>query len=254
VKSIFPAIVVFLIGATQPANAQKKIIKRSDQQWLQYYAQLKIGEKWTLLADGGYRFSDNFKQSVQYIARTGVDFTINPFIHVSVGFAKLGFYSAEKINKEEFRPYEELLIKNSFKNFDITHRLRLEERLFNPVLKGSIQRPGTFNFRFRYSFMTGVPLFGLSKKNADAKVILNFGDEIFLNAGREIVYNVFDQNRFLVSPTLQFSKNFAVSFTWNSQFAATTTPATYNYASVAWLQVKQRFNFIHKKRITNKKN
>ena len=238
---------MLLIVVSVSTSAQQKTIKRSNQQWLQYYAEMKITEKWTLLADGGYRATDNFRETVQYIARAGLGYTINPGIHISVGFAKLGFYSSGKENKTEFRPYEELFIKNTFNKFDITHRLRVEERFFNPVVNGDIKTPGTFNFRFRYSFMASIPLFKLSKRNADEKLLLNVGDEIFLNAGHEIVYNVFDQNRFIISPTIQFSKNFSVFFTWNSQFAATTTQAAYNYTSVAWLQVKHKINFTHKK-------
>ncbi len=247
-------IIFLLIGVSISTSAQQKTINRSNQQWLQYYAQMKLSKKWTFLADGGYRAIDNFQESVQYIARAGLDYTINPSIHVSFGFANLGFYSSGKKNKIEFRSYEELLVKNTFKKFGITHRFRVEERFFNPVVDGNIKSPGTFNFRFRYFFMASIPLFTLSKKNADKKILLNIGDEIFLNAGHEIVYNVFDQNRFIISPTLQFSKNFSISFTWNSQFASTTTQATYNYASVAWLQVRHRINFAHKKHIKHGAN
>lgn len=247
-------IIFLLIGVSISTSAQQKTINRSNQQWLQYYAQMKLSEKWTLLADGGYRATDNFRETVQYIARAGLDYTINPSIHVSAGFANLGFYSSGKENKIEFRPYEELLIKNTFKKFDITHRLRVEERFFNPVINGNFKSPGTFNFRFRYFFMASIPLFNLSKKNVEEKILLNIGDEIFLNAGHEIVYNVFDQNRFIISPTLQFRKSFSVSFTWNSQFASTNTPATYNYTSVAWLQVRHKINFAHQKEMQHGAN
>ena len=78
-------------------------------------------------------------------------------------------------------------------------------------------------------------------------MVLNVGDEVFFNAGKNIVYNIFDQNRILVSPTVQFNKNFAVSLTYNYQFAATSTAATFNRTNVVWLQVKQKFNAQHKK-------
>lgn len=227
--------------------SQPRTVNRSNQQWLQYYAQIKLGEKWTMLADAGYRSTDHFQQSLLYIVRAGLDYTINPNLHVSAGFANLGFYFAGQENKIEFRPYQELLIKNKFNTVDVTHRFRIEERIFNTVLNGRIQNSARFNFRFRYLCMASIPLFNLSKKYVDKKILLNVGDEIFLNAGKEIVYNVFDQNRFLISPTLQFSKVFLISFTWNSQFAATNKQATYNHASVAWLQVRHKINFNPKK-------
>lgn len=243
----FLAVLLFAV-ATMHVKAQNKKVKKGNQQWVQYYVQIKLCEKWTLAADAGYRVGDHFTEKVQYIARAGLDYAINPSLHIAAGFANLGFYSGGKINKTEFRPYEEVSIKNPFPKFDINHRFRLEERFFNPVQNGKIERPGTFNFRFRYSFMASIPLFNLSKKNRDEKILFNIGDEIFLNAGRSVVYNLFDQNRFIISPTLQFSKNLSVSFTWNSQFSATTTPATYNQTNVAWLQVRHKLDFTNKKR------
>ncbi len=229
------------------ANAQK-IIKRSNQQWLQYYAQLKLSNKWTLLADGGYRVANNFQDKSQYIARVGLNYNLNPSMQVGGGFAHLGFYTSGKISKVEFRPYEELSIKSKLSNIDINNRIRIEERFFNPVVDGHIKGNGSFNFRFRYSLIAGIPLFNLSKKDMDKKVLLNIGDEVFFNAGRSIVYNEFDQNRILISPTIQFNKNFAVSLTYNGQFAGTTTPATYNDMNIVWLQIKQKFNIARKKK------
>jgi Protein of unknown function (DUF2490) len=239
---------ISLLFTVLNANAQSKIVEEGNQQWAQYYGQVKLTEKWNLLADGGYRLGDNFTKKVQYIVRAGIEYTINPSLRLAAGFANLGFYSGQKINKTEFRPYEEMSIKNTFPKFDFNHRFRIEERFFNPVLDGKIERPGTFNFRFRYSFMVGIPMVTLSKKNRDKKILLNIGDEIFFNAGKHIVYNVFDQNRLIISPTVQFSKNFAVSFTCNNQFAATTTAKTYDHTNVAWLQVKQKFDFTRKKK------
>jgi len=114
-------------------------------------------------------------------------------------------------------------------------------------MDGKIKGPGTFNFRFRYSLMAGIPLFKLSETDRDKKVLLNLGDEVFFNAGKGIVFNVFDQNRLLISPTVQFSKNFAVSVTYNSQFAATTTAAVYNQNNIVWLQIRQKFRAVKKK-------
>jgi hypothetical protein len=240
-------IIFLLLCVSMIAVAQQKTVKHGNQQWVQYYGQAKLGEKFTLQADGGYRAADGFKTSVQYIARAGMAYSITPQIQVAAGFANLGFYASGKINKREFRPYEELLIKNTFKRFQITHRYRIEERFFNLVSDGKIERPGTFNFRFRYLMMAAIPLFKLSKSNNNAQFLLNIGDEIFFNAGEKIVYNVFDQNRLIISPTLQCNKNFSISFTWNNQFASANSPATYNHTNVLWLQVRQTLNFVRKK-------
>jgi hypothetical protein len=129
----------------------------------------------------------------------------------------------------------------------ITHRYRIEERFFNPVVNGSIQTPNTFNFRFRYAAMISVPLFGLSKTNPDTKFLLNFGDEVFINAGRGIVHTIFDQNRIIISPSFQLSKKMTVSLTWSRQYASTATRASFKRTNITWLQVRHTLDFAHLK-------
>src|SRR3954468_5610299 len=243
------AVCIFLLlGIAINTIAQEKTIKKGNQQWLQYYAQIRLSDKWTLLPDAGYRWANNFDVSSQYLIRVGLNYTLNSNIQAGAGFAHFGFYTSGKVSKVEFRPYEELGIKSKLGNIDINNRVRIEERFFNPVVDGKITGPGTFNFRFRYSLIAGIPLFNLSKKDTDKKVLLSIGDEVFINAGKPIVYNVFDQNRLLISPTVQFSKNFSVALTYNRQFAATNTAAIYNQTNVIWLQVRQKFNGGSKKK------
>ena len=236
-----------LILYTGTAYAQDKKVTSGNQQWVQYYNETRLSNKWTLMADGGFRWKDGFETSSQYIVRAGAGYTINPAIRVGAGFAHLGFYASGHINKVEFRPYQELSIKNKYHKLGISHRLRVEERFFNPVTNGAIQSSNTFNFRFRYSFMTNIPLFRLSKTNGGKVVSLSLGDEIFINAGKDIVYNVFDQNRFIISPTISFNKDLSLSLTWNNQFAANPAPSSYTYTNVIWLQVRHTLAINHKK-------
>jgi len=231
-----------LITISITAIAQEKIINKSNQQWVQYYAQINLNNKLNLLADAGYHAANNFKASAQYLIRTGLSYTFNSQIQAGIGFTHEGYYTSGKESRVEFRTYEEISMKTKLGNTEVTNRVRVEERFFKPVIDRRIKGQSTFNFRFRYLVMAGIPLLHLSKANNDAKLLLNVGDEVFFNAGKEIVYNVFDQNRILISPTVQFNKNFSVSFTYNSQFAATTTDAMYNRINVVWLQIRQKFN------------
>lgn len=169
--------ILLLVCLSVAGIAQEKTIKRGNQQWLQYYGQVKLSDKWTFLADGGYRVTNNFRVSSQYIIRAGANYALNSNIQVGGGFAHVGFYTSGKISRAEFRPYQELSIKSKLNNADISNRIRAEERLFNPVVEGSIKSPGTFNFRFRYQFMMGIPLFNLSPTNKDKLVLLIIVDK-----------------------------------------------------------------------------
>lgn len=238
-------IVIFIFSLSANIIGQEKIINRTNQQWIQYYNQTKFSKHWLLLADGGVRWKDKLSARSQYIIRFGVGYQLNDNIRVAVGIAHLGFYQSGQIKKVEFRPYQEFSIKQVFGKIGISHRFRIEERYFRKVLNGKITTEDQFNFRFRYSFSLSIPLFSIT----DLKVSLNVGDEIFINAGKEIVYNVFDQNRLLVGSTIQLNKNLNVDLIYNGQFAGTNSPAKYEYSDIIWFRIIHRINFIKKERI-----
>jgi hypothetical protein len=219
---------------------QSKIVSNGNQQWFQYYNQAKLGNKWTLFSDLGYRWKDGFHENSQYIIRTAIGYSIHPSLRISLGVAHLGSYIAKKASIFEFRPYQELALKNNFNEIELTNRFRVEERFFNFDYNGEIQLPSDFNFRFRYSIMMGIPLFRLSKEKTNRIFLLYIGDEIFINAGNTIANNIFDQNRIIFSPSLKLNEQVTFSLTWNSQFASTSLQNTYKYTNVIWFQIKHK--------------
>jgi len=229
-------VVLFILaGFTVNSFGQIKDIEYSNQQWIQYYNQLKLSEQWTLLTDGEVRWKNGFSQKSLYIARTGIGYQLHPFMRFSIGFAHAGFYTADTLSRIEYRPYQDFLITNNYGNIRIAHRLRSEERYF----KNISDETDNFNFRFRYRFLLSIPLLRFHSANPDSKLILRLGDEIFINAGKEVVYNIFDQNRILFEPVIQLNKNLSVSITYNHQLLAKNAPGEYKQDDVFWLGVKQ---------------
>jgi hypothetical protein len=86
----------------------------------------------------------------------------------------------------------------------------------------------------------GVPLVRWGPEDANRLILLNLGNEVFFNAGGQIVYIVFDQNRFIISPTVKINQ-VSYSLTWSNQFAGTAAPGAYVHTQVLWIQVKQQF-------------
>lgn len=223
--------------------AQEKTVNKENQQWIQYYNQLKLSEKWSLLTDGGFRWKNDLKENSQYIIRTAANYKLNSTMSVSAGLAHLGFYdNSGNVNRVEFRPYQEYTISNAYKPISIQHRFRLEERIFYPVIDGKMQSDSDFNFRFRYRLLFNIPIFKLSSTDATKNVALSLGDEIMINAGNEIVNTIFDQNRILIGSVVTFDKNLSASIIYNNQFASTKTAGTYNHTNVIWLGITHKIN------------
>jgi Protein of unknown function (DUF2490) len=228
-------VFVFLIHT---AKAQNKTVTHENQQWIQYYDETKLNKNWTLLADASFRWRDGFSENAQFIARTGLGYSIKENLRISAGFAYSSFYTQDTLNRVEYRPHQEILLRDNFNKIRINQRIRVEERFFNPLNNPN----NTFNFRFRYQIMVSLPLFKLSKSNPDSMFLLNVGDEIFINAGKETPTQTFDQNRFVVSPVFQLNKNLSISPTWNSQYASTATSGTYRHTNVFWLQIRHNLD------------
>ena len=247
-KSLQIFISIITLGVSTITTAQNKNIKKLDQQGIQGYIRIKLSNKWMWSADGGFRFNEMFKDPSYYIMRSGLNYQLNSHMKVTAGFAHLGFYTTKKLSKAEDRPYQEFSITDKYGKCGILHRFRIEERYFKGILNGSMQSGQTFNFRFRYQFRTNFEILKLSNGNAYPLLSLDLGDEIFINAGKPIVYNVFDQNRFVAGPSVSFSKDFAIGMIYNNQFAAVDAPASYVHTNAFWLTIRQNFDISqHKK-------
>lgn len=227
--------ILFFLLCQNKAFAQKEVV-RSEQVWLQSYHEAKVSEKWTLLLDGGFRWRDGVDDKLAYIVRAGAGYALTPRLRAAAGFAHLGGYAGEKVIRREYRPYQELQLKDQLGRLNLSQRLRIEERFFDDLAVGV--STVDFNFRFRYSVMVGIPLLRLSAKNPDRRLVLNVGDEVFINAGRQITHNVFDQNRLILSPSLQWNKDLSIALTYNSQFASTPAPEVFLHSKIYWLQLR----------------
>lgn len=233
-------MIVGLFFLSTSTFAQKNILS-SNQVWIQSYHEAHISTKWTVLFDGGFRWRDGFDDKMAYIVRAGLGYHLSPHLRVSAGFAYMGGYAGEKVVRYEYRPYQEFFLKDKLGKISISHRFRVEERFFKERALDSVAVD--FNFRFRYALMLGIPLINLSSKDPDRRLILNVGDEIFLNAGKEISHRIFDQNRLIISPTLQWDKDLSVAFTYNSQFASTLAADTFLQSHIFWLQIRYNLEF-----------
>ncbi|EJG03194.1 DUF2490 domain-containing protein [Flavobacterium sp. F52] len=237
-----------LLSVSIRAASQERQVIHQNQQWIEYAASLKMNEQYSILVDGGYRWIDNYITGKMYYIRAGVSYSLSENVSVHAGFAHVGyFFDNDNLSQIEHRPYQELSIQNKVHKIGIFQRFRVEERFFEPM-SSEYRRPyNWFNWRFRYMIMFNIPLFAFSKEHPEYRMSLGIGDELLLNAGKNINFNQFDQNRFLISPTFHFGKNLSVAVTWSNQYSSTFTQNRFIHAQVFWLQVQQKFDFSNKR-------
>lgn len=237
-KQLLFFIVLFV---NQNIYTQEKQTIHRNEQWVEYYSQFFLNNKYKIILDVGGRWRDNLNTGIIYFTRIGLDYSLDEKINFQFGFTYVGYFlDNKKTSLIEYRPYQEFSLKNNYKSTKILQRIRVEERFFEPR---SSNYQSSFNWRFRYMLMLDIPLFKFSKDNPNHRVSLGLGDEIFFNAGKRIVHNHFDQNRLLLSPTFHFGENLNIGITWSNQYASTNIPENYIHSQVIWFQIRQNFKF-----------
>lgn len=181
---IFIAVLISSIGYSQ------KNIDHQSLLWTRYQLKLKIDEHWSAsqeLEERTYWFP--WRQH-QFVSRTMAQYQLGKGWNVGAGFAYFRQALPQDAHKNvsytqpEVRPQFELGYKQQLSiKFNLQHRYWTEFRFFKP--ENEDFQFG--NYRMRYKLeLQYVPT---------DKITLKAYDEIFINFGKNIVYNTFDQNR-----------------------------------------------------------
>lgn len=233
-------VTLILLFIVSTSYAQR-ITLHNNQQWMQYYTQTALGKDLVLYADGGIRRIDEFSSWSQHLLRAGIGYPLTGNIQGVTGLALFRFFQEDVKSRKEFRVWQEFNHPQHVGRTWLQQRLRIEARYFRNLPGSLFSDEKNFNIRFRYRLQTQTPVLPLSKKHPERMLLLTFGDEVFINAGKEIVHNFFDNNRLLIGPSLQFSKDLSIGVLYNHQFGQRNRPATVESSEILWLTVNQRF-------------
>lgn len=191
----------------------QKTITSQQQIWFAYLQNLKINDRFSIQTDIQERhFIAPVKQG-QFLMRSTFKTAIRENWDFGVGFAFFLSNTDPSIDYNlevpEVRPYIEFNNKQPFKRVMISHRYRLESRFFHNVNGKELADGFSFgSMRFRYQF--GLDIL-LNKPKEDKNTFkLRVLDEMMLNFGSKIKYNLFDQNRVYVM--LQYAPVRSVAF------------------------------------------
>lgn len=123
-----------------------------------------------------------------------------------------------KMHIPEARPFINVGYKQNIKPiFSITHRYRAEWRFIKNTNKAFTEKIDGFKnyFRFRYQ----ISLNTIAFKKDDKELSFALFEEVFINAGKKVQKNVFDQNRLGLAVKYNFNKTVAteISYIYNIQ-------------------------------------
>ena len=201
---IFIFFSTFLLGQKNVENQQLL--------WYGYYNKLQINQNWVLKSEVQERHFYQPLVQHQLVFRTNLDRRILDDINVSLGFVVFlqspnDPESESTLMVPELRTDFGFNAKKKYKYFNVNQRFKVEARFFHQTENNELVGGYQFsNFRMRYQLGLDIPL--IKKQDAE-KLILKIKDEVMFNFGKNIVKNVFDQNRIYIGLNYPMNKNLA---------------------------------------------
>jgi hypothetical protein len=213
---------------------QDKKVNHGNQQWAQYGVQAQLNDELKIVSDFGFRWKESFSEPSILYFRAALAYSIDDKSNVAGGFAYFGSLKDMDISQSEYRIFQEFNSSGSFAKQTISHRLRIEERFFHNTLTDA----NSYTTRLRYRWQYIIPVMTFS--DADKRLSLSLADEVMLNASPKASFKVFDQNRILITPILQWNKHLSTQLTYQIQYASTAKVDTYNLQHIFWLSINQK--------------
>ncbi len=232
-----------LLGASGAASAQKLIIE-DEQAWVAVLNQTRLSNRWGLWFDAHLRYRDGFVQKPSVcIARLGPTWYLNNDVRFTAAYAFVNFFpdgAHPTVSRPEHRPWQQVQWFTPIEKARLMQWVRLEERFRRKLNQdGKLAEGYDFNWRIRLNALLAVPLTKKGLGPGGLQGVLN--NELFVNFGKEIRTNYFDQNRFFVGLAWQTSKMSQVQLGYLNVFLQ--SPTTNRFTRVDAVRLFYFHNF-----------
>jgi len=159
-----------------------------------YFGDHPVDKHWGIHLEGQARRSTYVSSWQQFLLRPGINYTFNPHVMVTAGYAfaytyPYGDYPSTRRAFPEHRYWEQLLLRNKLGQVGFQHRLRLEQRMIHTNVTSPVpMQQWQWRQRFRYMLRGDIPL-------PNKRLYLGIYDEFFINFGANRGLRYLDQNR-----------------------------------------------------------
>jgi hypothetical protein len=205
-----------LFAAVSTTAQTNKQVNHQSQTWFSVNTNNHINDHWSILADAHIRRNHFLDQQSFEFVRAGIQYNFDKKLSVAAGYAHMWIHPVTPgwhTIANENRIYQQVQLLSNFYTMSITQRFRNEQRWQQKISGDKLTGDYRFTCRFRYLLSVTIPVFKNSKLP-----VLSISDELLLQAGKEVIYNTFDQNRFFagirqkVSKTLSFDTGYMIVY------------------------------------------
>ncbi len=195
-----PSILLLIMCFSGSWTWAQKDVQRQAQIWHGIYLNLPISKSFQLGSEIQERHFVAPLVQQQFLARNQLFYNISKDTKAILGISHCQHGPSKPNAKNaitipEWRLEIGLSNRQVFKHFSVQHRYRWESRFYKQVDNNQLSKKYSFShFRLRYQLGIDIPL--IKKKSRELPVLtLKLKEEVMLNIGTSIVYNIFDQNR-----------------------------------------------------------
>ncbi len=243
-------LALFFVFICVSSFAQNKETAEVEQVWLGYFNQIRFSKKWGLWTDVHLRTKEDFVTNFsQFLVRPGLTYYITDDAKLTAGYAYINHFPSDNhknISQTEHRPWQQIQWHTKYQKLKLMQWFRLEERFRRKIKNDDELAEGyNFNWRLRYNILSQFPL---SKKRFEPGTFsMVFSNEVFVNFGKQIIYNYFDQNRFFAGFHYHVNKHDNLQFGYMNVFQQLAVGNRYKSINALRLFYFHNLNFQTKK-------
>ncbi|AEE50198.1 DUF2490 domain-containing protein [Haliscomenobacter hydrossis] len=193
-----------------------RIIAPSTHAWYMENGTIKLNEKWLLFHDVQFRRADLLPEDQQLLLRAGIGYNLSSSIQIMAGYCFVQTYPygdfPVRNQFPENRLWQQLILKAPIGRTTFINRYRLEQRYLGNSTTGSLANP-RFENRVRYLGRVNIPL----QKGDEYKLYGFIYDEIFINFGKNVGVNIYDQNRIAAGLGWKLDKKLSIELGYMNQ-------------------------------------
>jgi len=180
------------------ATYAQEVTNKHSSSWNTFTITSDINAQYAIKSEFHFRRTNFSADWEQFVLRPSIHYKLNKTLTIAFGYSFIENFSysnfSTPIDATEHNIWQQLIIKQPFKKFGLTHRIRFEERFMANIIQQTEQfSTDGYNYqnRLRYRFITTIPLISFTQQQ---QLNLIAYDEVFLNFEKGLLPKSFPQN------------------------------------------------------------
>jgi len=225
-------------------NAQTRQVQYGQQTWLDYLNQNRYSKQWGSWIDLQLKLTDHYFNAVLASESTlgATYYTKNNLKIVgALTYVDQIHAGTNEYHLAEYRPWQMVQLNTESPHSKFLQWLRLEERFKQTTSNDAPTSNYDFTYRLRYYFLSQIPLTKHPYQKGSFSLVLS--DEIYINYGKSIVYNTFDQNRISAGFYYYLNKDNIFQFGYTNVYQQLSAKNKFSNLDVLRVSIFNNINF-----------